>query len=485
MKQTSLLLFLLCAVPATLFAQLPQPNGYLYLYGNLHAHSSYSDGNKENTSRTPKDDYEFARDANCFDFLGISEHNHATAGLHIANYRVGYDQANLVNGVPSAVTGKSIVTLWGMEWGVISNGGHVLVYGFDNQLIGWEPNNYDIFVAKNDYNSLWPIVAARTGAFATLAHPQPFDYAGLFNNAYNAAADNALVGVAVESGPAFSTATNYSDFPSSLSYLDYYKNMLAKGYHLAPQMDQDTHYFTFGESNSNRMVVLATARTRAAIMEAVRANRFYASEDCNVKVDFKSGQSVMGSSLEKAGVPALSLNVSDLDLNDTLAIAELWGAPINNAIPAGPIKTFVAPGTSVTFDAANPENSQPNGDTWYYYFILRQGDGNKIVTAPIWYKRNDAMIGTAVSSVTPTAKPYYAVFPNPSRGITGVYSTSASSEAVVIKVVDGMGRLVQLMKGHISNGNPAMLDLSAQPKGTYFVIVEGQKTLLTKTIVLQ
>jgi hypothetical protein len=37
-----------------------------------------------------------------------------------------------------------------MEWGVISNGGHVLVYG-TNQLIGWETNNYNVYVPKSNY----------------------------------------------------------------------------------------------------------------------------------------------------------------------------------------------------------------------------------------------------------------------------------------------------------------------------------------------
>ena len=68
-------------------------------------------------------------------------------------------------------------------------------------------------------------------------------------------ANNAVSGVAIESGPAFSTSTAYNDFPSSLSYLSYFKTLLAKGYHVSPTMDQDNRNLTFGTANSNRLVV--------------------------------------------------------------------------------------------------------------------------------------------------------------------------------------------------------------------------------------
>src|SRR5690606_16706439 len=34
-----------------------------FYFGNLHAHSSYSDGNKDNPSFTPADDYDYAKNA--------------------------------------------------------------------------------------------------------------------------------------------------------------------------------------------------------------------------------------------------------------------------------------------------------------------------------------------------------------------------------------------------------------------------------------
>jgi chitodextrinase len=456
--------------------------GYMYLYGNLHAHSSYSDGNKDNTSKTPKDDYEFARDANCMDFLGISEHNHSTAGLVISDYRLGYAQANLVNGVVSPTSGNSIVTLWGMEWGVISNGGHVLLYGFDDKLIGWESGNYDIFCAKSDYTALWPIINSQPGAFATLAHPGGSDYSNIGGTTYSLAADNAIAGTAVESGPAFSTSTSYNDYPSSLSYLSYFKKLLAKGYHLGPQMDQDTHNMTFGKSNANRMVVLTTGKTRAALSDGIRAMRFYASQDCNVKVDFKNGTSVMGSSVEKAGVPVLTINVTDVDPNETVGTIELWAAEANGTVPSSAIKTYTSVGTA-TFGTTDVENTQPNGKTWYYFLVITQGDGNKIVTSPIWYSRNDAI-------TTPTALPSIAapgsafnLYPNPATGKTVIYSTRPTSERVTVQVTDATGRVVGQRVGMISKAAPFTLDLAGYTPGTYFVKLIGKTVQVQKVIV--
>lgn len=374
--------------------------GYTYMYGNLHAHSSYSDGNKDNTAtiiNTPDEDFAFARDALCMDFLGISEHNHSGAGMNITNYKAGYNEANAVNGVQ--VGGNSIITLYGMEWGVISGGGHVLVYGFDDNLLGWESGNYDIFVAKNDYASLWTTVNSQSGAFATLAHPNTSDYTNLAS-AYNATADAAIVGQAVESGPASSESTTYNDFPSSLGYLSYYRTMLSRGYKLAPQMDQDNHYMTFGTANSNRMVVLSSGRSREGLMEAIRAMRYYASQDCNIRVDFNNGSSnPMGSQVTNAGVPSLSMTITDPDGESTTSI-QLWGAEVGGSVPSSALKTTTGTNlTTFSFTVADA-NTQPNNSTWYYYAVITQEDGNKVVTAPIWYTRNDAILPVTLTSFT-------------------------------------------------------------------------------------
>jgi trimeric autotransporter adhesin len=380
-------------------------SGYLYLFGNLHSHSSYSDGNKDDLSKIPADDYAFARDALCMDFLGISEHNHAGAGMALSDYALGYSQANAINGVVGGVSGNSIVTLWGMEWGVISGGGHVLTYGFEDQLVGWEAGNYNIFVAKNDYASLFNLINGQPGAFASLAHPNSSDYGNIAGTAYDAAKDNAIAATAVESGPAFSTNSTfpYNDFPSQLAYLGYYKTMLAKGYRLGASVDQDNHNLTFGTANANRLVVLTAAKTRSEVMNAIRSMRFYASNDCNARVDYKLNANVMGSSVTAGGVPSITLSVTDLDAEDAATI-EIWGGQVGAAVPSGPIKTYAGV-NSIAFNSGNPENTQADLSTYYYFAIITQTDGNKIVTSPIWYSRSDITLPVTLISFDASYNP--------------------------------------------------------------------------------
>ena len=66
-----------------IFASTGGYTQYNFYYGNLHAHSAYSDGNKDKAGTHLKDPagcYEFAKKSKDFDFLGISEHNHSQAG---------------------------------------------------------------------------------------------------------------------------------------------------------------------------------------------------------------------------------------------------------------------------------------------------------------------------------------------------------------------------------------------------------------------
>ncbi|HEX2607154.1 MAG TPA: CehA/McbA family metallohydrolase [Flavisolibacter sp.] len=350
---------------------------YSYLFGNLHGHSTYSDGKA--STLTPADDFNHARNTNGMDFLGISEHNHSTAGMHIANYKLGYAQAEAANGLPNKA-GENFITLYGMEWGTISGGGHVVVYGFGDQLINWEENNYDILVAKSDYLNLFKTIHNQQDAFATLAHPNTSDYTGL-TGGYQADADAAVVGVAVESGPSTSTTTDYTDFPASLAYINYYRSLLKQGYRVGANMDQDNHEMTFGDVNTNRTVAIASDRSRNSLIKAMLGMHFYASNDYNAKVSFTLNNYIMGSTLNE--VTNLVGNVTHTDADgETLTSIQVYGGRVGGADAT---QIAVGGAGDLTFST-----TQAPGETWYYYAVLTQADGNRIVTSPIWLTTADA-----------------------------------------------------------------------------------------------
>jgi len=350
---------------------------YHYYYGNIHAHSSYSDGNKDaptGVTIKPASNFEFAKNTYNFNFLGISEHNHSQAGMHLDDYKKGLSEADSCN------KNGEFICMYGMEYGVISNGGHVVIYGIDS-LIGWENGYYNIYSPEYDYASLWRIIAAKPNAFATLAHPENTDYNNLLTSPYSDTADMAVVGSAVRSGSAFSETTDYSDAPPSTTYTSFFRKLLAAGYKLGPTIDHDNHYTTFGRTAQSRTVVLAEALNRDNIMAAYRAMRFYASDDWNTQVSFTVNGYPLGSSINVKGNPTINVSITDPDVTDTItSIKVYYGVPGSNTLST--VLTSVTNNNQLSF-----VHDVPPSASYYYYVEITQKDGDKIWTAPIWINK--------------------------------------------------------------------------------------------------
>ncbi|MBN8836388.1 MAG: hypothetical protein J0I09_03965 [Sphingobacteriia bacterium] len=367
---------------------------YNYYFGNLHAHSHYSDGNKDNATYTPADDYAYAKSSLNLDFLGISEHNHSGAGMSLSSYALGVAQAN-------AATTSNFLALYGQEWGVISNGGHVLVYGIDS-LIGWEPNNYKVFVAKSDYTGtlattgtvgLFAYLRQQGNAFASYAHPNSTDYNNIASQSYNAMVDSVVIGCAVESGLAFSTNTTYSDPPSSMGFLSYYTKMLAKGYHLGPFMDHDTHYTNFGRANQNRLVVLASSLTKADLFAALKARRFYATEDMDTRISFTLNNQVMGSIFSGSSLPSINISANDPTSPGAVPLIKLMKGVPGSGIAATQVASFSGNNFSYI------DNNLVNGSSAYYYADITI-NGKRTISAPVWYSLNSCAVDANNPMVT-------------------------------------------------------------------------------------
>ncbi len=366
-----------------------------YYFGNLHAHSDYSDGNQDNPGFTPYDGYQYAMASQCMDYLGISEHNHFTSnnnpGNRLNTYSLGITQAtNFTTANPA------FVALYGMEWGIISNGGHVLVYGDGmNNLWGWETgsgawggsNNYNEFIAKSDYtgaSGLFQTVNNNIGTntFASLAHPNDNDFGNIANTAYSSAFDGAITATAVESGPSTSTNTTYSNPGSSMSYLWYYQKLLAKGYHIAPTIDHDNHNTTFGRTTYSRSAVVAPALTKTEIINGFRNMHVYATQDCDTKVDFTLNTKIMGSTLVAAGAPVINVSLTDATTSVAGAVIKIiYGVPGSDIIP---VQIYSSTGSTLTYI----DNNFANLATGYYYIDVTNGT-KRMVTAPVWYTRLD------------------------------------------------------------------------------------------------
>lgn len=352
---------------------------YNYYFGNLHAHSDYSDGDMDNVCNGASSAtccYDIGNTALNFNYMGISDHNHNEGPvMSLAKYASGVSEANNYNS-----THSDFVALYGMEWGTISTGGHCNIYGIDD-LVGWNTGNYTIYNAKGNYSTLFNLVASTPNAFASLNHPNSTDYGNLQGSAYNATYDNAIVGVALRNGPYNSTSTSYND-PSSSNYISYYHSLLAKGYHLGPMADLDNHNSaTMGKSSQQRTVLLATSLTKAAIIDAVLNMRFYASDDYNAQVSFKiNGTINMGSITTQFSNPTLAVTATDPDGDAISSIKIYYGVPGSGSNPT--VLTSVSNASTLNYTHTMASA------TYYYYAEITEADGNVIWTAPIWYTKN-------------------------------------------------------------------------------------------------
>ena len=447
---------------------VPPVGTLLPFRGNIHAHSSYSDGNQDGLATTPMQDFQYAAASLHTDFLGISEHNHAQAGMSLPNYARGLTQA-------AQATTPTFAALYGMEWGVISGGGHVVVYGV-SQLLGWEPGNYDVFVAKNDYQGLFRQLNRRPGAFGTLAHPNLTDYGNLLFAPFSARADSAIVGTVLRSGPATSTNTSYSN-PSGGSYSSYFRALLAKGYHVGISLDHDNHNTTFLRTTPGRLVVLAPALTPADLLDALRQRHFYASDDWNAEVTFTLNNQPMGSVFAGQGPSpaAMAVGYSDADGEALTSLRLLRGVP-GSGSQAVVVATAPAGATALSYvDPLAPFA------TAYYYAVLRQADGDSIVTSPIWYTNR------IITATAPQAEALgLSVFPNPTVGPATLSYFLPATGPVSAEVYDAVGRIVnRLAVAEQQAQGPHTLTVPALVPGLYTVRVTYRGQAIFRKLLVQ
>ena len=369
---------------------------YNFYFGNIHAHSGYSDGNKDSLTSgmyTPYQDFLYANESEQIDFYGISEHNHSAAGMASKqNYYNGIADAEL------ATIEDTFIALYGMEWGIISQGGHVLIYGYDS-LIGWDNNLYDEYVQPTDFHGLWNVINSKPNCFGYLAHPQAADFDSLLIKPWDFNADQAVVGMPFRSGPAFSQNFTYSN-PSTSSYWSRYTQLLKQGYHVGIGLDHDTHYSVFGRSQQGRMGLLAPNLTKNDMMYALRKMHFYSTDDWNFRPDFRINEQPMGSIIEQAGNPTIFIDCIDLDISEAINYISIYYGVPGSGQQATILTQFGAQNT-VSYN-----HSIQNGETYYYYARIVQMDGDEIFTSPIWYTRNDGQ-----TEVVPTV--HFSVLSNP------------------------------------------------------------------------
>jgi flagellar hook assembly protein FlgD len=424
---------------------------YNFYYGSTHAHSNWSDGgqptgacNSGNAygsgTFTPADVFNYARNTAGLDFWVVNEHNHliqdalATNNPPVTEAKVRQRYQDGLTAANTATVNGSFVAIYGMEWGVSTNNdqGHLTLLETP-KLLGWEscttcngpsaectPGSncyFDVFTPKRfGYLALYAASVANpssAGALGIFNHPGTGNFDDM---AFNANADNAMQGIAVRSGLAFATATDCANANvGSTDYTSEWKKALNKGFHVGPVADHDSHCNNYGMALPTRTVYLAASLTKANLLAAQRARHFFASEDPNAQLVFRTADSthVMGDIFNSAGGASLVANVYDPN-GEAVTTLEIWRGQIGGGVPAAAYAT-VSNQSSMTLN-----ESLTSGTYWYYVHGV-QADGHDVWSSPMWITYQTGGGGDTQPPVTSVTAPANGAT------VSGVVSVTATA----------------------------------------------------------
>jgi len=380
------------AIPP-LIAALPEAAPYDIYLGNLHSQTGHSDGGgalgqcsgaqaPQSSPLGPSDAYAYAA-AHQLDFLMTSEHNHmydgsdgtnanADAAAARALFHNGRHQADTWN-----LSHRGLLALYGQEWGVINNGGHLNILN-GGELLGWERNGQgallaDIETPKSDYATLYTLMRER-GWLGQFNHPQPNQFAIDGKPlARTAEGDETMLLCEVVNSHAFSNSGDESESRRS-NFEAGCNALLEAGYHLAFSSNQDNHCANWGASYTNRTAVLlpkGMPLTTENFLDALKARRVYATMDKQAQLIFTANGRLMGERFDNRGKLTLKAAYTSKNGRSAANVTIFQGVPGRN----GAVSVLSNKSRSVT---------TPKPGEHFYYARVIQDDGKMLWSAPIW-----------------------------------------------------------------------------------------------------
>jgi hypothetical protein len=378
-------------------------------FGNLHSHTSYSDG-----SGTPDQAYKYARDTAKLDFLAITDHNHRLCeagakeradGIMIATTPQIYTGPQSSATIPTAgryTKTNTFVALYGQEYSTISKGNHVNVFDIGEVID-------DRVVTNGGFNLLLSWLETHpdtTGqkAIIQLNHANQLDDYRIQFGADDFDSQAAWISKMSEhvalfemlNGPAMvKTSGNRSEEVMEKDF-DHY---LLLGFHMAPTGDQDNHYKTWGTSTDTRTGVIADELTKPKLLAALRARHAYATEDKNLRLVFKVNGQLCGDIL-----PAPATN-SELQIAYTIRDDDEPDAAYKIEVHSGVVggdAVQVVDTVTTTGNTSSPrtiEDIHYDGGPQFVYFKIIQanedGKPDRAWTAPVWFEASSQSVTNA------------------------------------------------------------------------------------------
>jgi len=296
-------------------------------FGDLHSHTSYSDG-----TLLPKAAHDYARDLAQLDVFCLTDHLESVDDEEWLDTREVAWDAN-EDGVFAVIPGLE----WTKKWG------HLNIY--DPKTRHWPADPQEFYKA-----------AAEAGVVTKFNHPGDGtkSHSGL---EYSEIGDQTVQLMEVR-GDAEQKA---------------FIRALDKGWHIAPEGSDDTHSPNWGNVRS-WTGILMPGLSKRNVLDALANRRVYSTLDRNCHMRLRVNGAEMG---EIIGDPVakveVAVRVSDPDAEDTIAKIELFEN-----------------GTIVATDEPNAQGRcwnverTPTAGKHYYFLKVTQGDGNLLWSAPVW-----------------------------------------------------------------------------------------------------
>lgn len=333
---------------------------YNLYFGDLHSHTSYSDG-----EGVPDEAFAAARAAGA-DFLALTDHHYLLLDWEWADTLRSADENNIDG---------EFVALAGYEY-FLAGINEINIYGTTTLPpdAGLVPQAYykgDRMTGGSFFPWIYDWIAGEPGAIGQWNHPLSYgcpvcwDYYQF--DFWNEERDLAM---------GMLECYNWGDRESS------YIKALDAGWHMMPTATADDHYGEWISGTEVRTVLLAPSLTREDLYEAMREGRGYATQDSNLEIRYTLNGAVMGSVLSDVTGVTASIHIVDPDgvADDAITLVEIMtnGGEVVASLEGDGSCVF---DWDVSFEAVDDS----------YYFVRVHTESNELGlsgvtawTAPVW-----------------------------------------------------------------------------------------------------
>ncbi len=384
MKNTFTLVILLLLTYSIFSQTHPSTGEWNIYYGHLHNHTGFSDG-----KGTPDDAYSHARNVAGLDYFGISEH-----GILISpeNWDKLKDIANAHN------DDGSFVTFWGFEWSSSAIYGHISIFNTDKLTNVLSDFSFD------DLKS-W---LSRREGIAFFNHPGREDNGIEFDHFESTPSDQ-FVGMELWNKTRGFERSYYNDgYFKNDGNKGYFQEALSRKWKIGAAGSHDHHSRNWGETDM-ATAILAKSLTRENLYEALKAKRFFSTEDRSIALSFQFNDQQMGATIPGNDLNTIKIKAFDTE-NEVFTKVELY---------KNGILFFHWDINTTNVDLIYNLSTT---DTDYYYIKVTQEDGDEAISSPVFIEGGNANIPPEVTLTSPEANSKFT------NGTTVVLSANATDK---------------------------------------------------------